>query len=151
MDGAVFFLRDYIQDREIGSDAPVGASVQLKSPVAGAPLIRLKALIKHHGAYIVIDGIDPQVESGKVIAIVGPSGSRKSIIQRSLNYLKPRDCGSITIGSTTIDADCPANRAELSDCVAASEWSFSLSTCFRTGWCRAIIARCRRVRLGVAA
>ncbi|MDX0018393.1 ATP-binding cassette domain-containing protein [Sinorhizobium meliloti] len=77
-------------------------------------LIRLKSLSKHYGTHTVLDGIDLDVRSGEVLAIIGPSGSGKSTLLRCINYLEPPDGGMISIGATTIDAARPIARAELS-------------------------------------
>jgi polar amino acid transport system ATP-binding protein len=77
-------------------------------------LIRLASLSKHYGSHTVLDGIDLEVRSGEVLAIIGPSGSGKSTLLRCINYLEPPDGGTITIGATTIDATRPVARAELS-------------------------------------
>ena len=77
-------------------------------------LIRLTSLRKHYGTHTVLDGIDLDVRSGEVLAIIGPSGSGKSTLLRCINYLEPPDGGTITIGSATIDASRPASPAELS-------------------------------------
>lgn len=77
-------------------------------------LIRLSSLSKHYGHHTVLDGIDLEVRSGEVLAIIGPSGSGKSTLLRCINYLEPPDDGKITIGSTTIDAAKAVERAELS-------------------------------------
>ncbi|MDX3978102.1 amino acid ABC transporter ATP-binding protein [Shinella sp.] len=77
-------------------------------------LIRLKALSKHYGTHTVLDGIDLEVRSGEVLAIIGPSGSGKSTLLRCINYLERPDGGTISIGSMTIDAARAVARTELS-------------------------------------
>ncbi|RXT30162.1 glutamine ABC transporter ATP-binding protein [Rhizobium leguminosarum] len=77
-------------------------------------LIRLKSLSKHYGTHTVLEGIDLEVRSGEVLAIIGPSGSGKSTLLRCINYLEPPDGGKISIGATMIDAARPVARAELS-------------------------------------
>src|SRR5690606_32414982 len=71
-------------------------------------------LSKHYGSHTVLDGIDLEVRSGEVLAIIGPSGSGKSTLLRCINYLEPPDGGTISIGSMTIDAARPVGRPELS-------------------------------------
>ena len=83
-------------------------------PASTDVLIRLKSLSKRYGSHTVLDGIDLDVRSGEVLAIIGPSGSGKSTLLRCINYLEPPDGGTITIGSMTIDAARPVARAELS-------------------------------------
>ncbi len=83
-------------------------------PASDNVLIRLTSLSKHYGSHTVLDGIDLEVRSGEVLAIIGPSGSGKSTLLRCINYLEPPDGGTISIGSMTIDAARPVGRPELS-------------------------------------
>lgn len=106
MDGAILYLRE--DDRLHGRVQPA------MMPASTDVLIRLKSLSKHYGSHTVLDGIDLDVRSGEVLAIIGPSGSGKSTLLRCINYLEPPDGGTITIGSMTIDAARPVARAELS-------------------------------------
>ncbi len=108
MDGAILYL---------------GGNQSAVLPPTGCPdvmaatdnvLIRLSSLSKHYGSHTVLDGIDLEVRSGEVLAIIGPSGSGKSTLLRCINYLEPPDGGTISIGAMTIDAARPVARAELS-------------------------------------
>ena len=60
-------------------------------------LISLRWLTKRHGAHVVLDAVDADVQKGETIAIVGPSGAGKTTLLRCLNYLEPFDGGSIDI------------------------------------------------------
>ncbi|WP_428425367.1 ATP-binding cassette domain-containing protein [Pararhizobium sp.] len=73
------------------------------------PLIRLAALSKHYGNYLVLDRIDLEVMKGEVLATIGPSGSGKSTLLRCVNYLEVPDGDLITAGPTTVDATRPAS------------------------------------------
>ena len=109
MDGAVpGFQEDDLQRGEPDGTQPA------MMPASPDVLIRLKSLSKHYGSHTVLDGIDLDVRSGEVLAIIGPSGSGKSTLLRCINYLEPPDGGTISIGSMTIDAARPVARAELS-------------------------------------
>ena len=96
--------------------APVGSSgtQPVMTTASDNVLIRLSSLSKHYGNHTVLNGIDLEVRSGEVLAIIGPSGSGKSTLLRCINYLEPPDGGTITIGTTTIDTARPVARAELS-------------------------------------
>lgn len=109
MDGAILYL-----ERE---DRSPCASSGARPEMMLAPdnvLIRLASLSKRYGTHTVLDGIDLEVRSGEVLAIIGPSGSGKSTLLRCVNYLETPDSGAVTIGSMTIDATRPVARAELS-------------------------------------
>lgn len=81
---------------------------------SGKPLIELNKLSKHYGKFTALSGIDLEVKSGEVLAIIGPSGSGKSTLLRCINYLEPPDGGTITIGDMVIDAGRAIGRAQLS-------------------------------------
>lgn len=109
MDGAILYIK--------GEDQPRAGAGEVQPAMTSASdnvLIRLKSLSKHYGTHTVLDGIDLDVRSGEVLAIIGPSGSGKSTLLRCINYLEPPDGGMISIGATTIDAARPIARAELS-------------------------------------
>jgi polar amino acid transport system ATP-binding protein len=109
MDGAILYIK--------GEDQPRAGAGEVQPAMTAASdnvLIRLKSLSKHYGTHTVLDGIDLDVRSGEVLAIIGPSGSGKSTLLRCINYLEPPDGGMISIGATTIDAARPVARAELS-------------------------------------
>ena len=50
-------------------------------------MIEIKNLHKKFGDREVLKGIDLNIEKGKVIAIIGPSGTGKSTLLRCLNVL----------------------------------------------------------------
>lgn len=109
MDGAILYIKGEVRPR-----AGSGEVQPAMTTASDNVLIRLKSLSKHYGTHTVLDGIDLDVRSGEVLAIIGPSGSGKSTLLRCINYLEPPDGGMISIGATTIDTARPVARAELS-------------------------------------
>ncbi|OON37003.1 ectoine/hydroxyectoine ABC transporter ATP-binding protein EhuA [Izhakiella australiensis] len=61
------------------------------------PLVKVKSLRKSYGDHVVLDNVNFEVESGKVVCIIGPSGSGKSTFLRCLNHLEKPDSGEIWI------------------------------------------------------
>ena len=66
-------------------------------------LIEIKGLKKRFQDNIVLDGIDLSINKGDIIGIIGPSGTGKSTLLRSINLLERPEEGSISIGDTTIN------------------------------------------------
>ena len=69
------------------------------------PLVDVRAVHKHFGANHVLKGVDLQVESGEVVAIIGRSGSGKSTLLRSINGLESIDDGQIVVDDAVLKAE----------------------------------------------
>ncbi len=72
------------------------------------PMVEIKQLRKSFGANEVLKGIDLQVESGEVIAIIGKSGSGKSTLLRCINGLEQFQSGSLTVDGKPLLHNNPA-------------------------------------------
>ncbi|MBR1910618.1 MAG: amino acid ABC transporter ATP-binding protein [Lachnospiraceae bacterium] len=66
-------------------------------------LVEIKGLSKSFGNNKVLDDVDLNIEEGEVVAIIGPSGTGKSTLLRSLNLLEKPESGTITIDGRTFD------------------------------------------------
>lgn len=60
-------------------------------------MIQVRHIRKAFKDLTVLDGIDLEIKSGEVTAIIGPSGSGKSTLLRCLNLLERPDDGIIEI------------------------------------------------------
>jgi polar amino acid transport system ATP-binding protein len=67
-------------------------------------LVEIKGLRKSFGTNEVLKGIDLNVESGEVIAIIGKSGSGKSTLLRCINGLENFQQGRIVIDGLLLEA-----------------------------------------------
>lgn len=67
-------------------------------------MISVKGLTKRFGANTVLDAIDLDIAAGERVAVIGPSGTGKSTLLRSLNFLEKPDEGLITVGPVRVDA-----------------------------------------------
>ncbi|AFJ46646.1 L-cystine ABC transporter ATP-binding protein TcyN [Shimwellia blattae] len=72
--------------------------------------ISVKQLVKKFHGQTVLHGIDLEVKSGEVVAIIGPSGSGKTTLLRSINLLEKPESGIISVGDITINASLPLSR-----------------------------------------
>jgi polar amino acid transport system ATP-binding protein len=66
------------------------------------PKLRIRGLHKSFGALDVLRGVDLDVESGEVLAIIGASGSGKSTMLRCINLLEEYDRGSIEVDGESV-------------------------------------------------
>ncbi|CAK6491943.1 Arginine transport ATP-binding protein ArtM [Pantoea sp. Nvir] len=66
--------------------------------------IEISKLVKTFNGQRVLHGIDLEVASGEVVAIIGPSGSGKTTLLRCINLLETPDSGTIKVGEIAIDA-----------------------------------------------
>jgi zinc transport system ATP-binding protein len=93
-------------------------------PSDATPLVAARALSFRHGDRAVLNGVDIELFSGEMCALVGPNGSGKTTLVRLLlGLLSPQDGevdhprGQVTIGyvpqRTRLDADVPATVFEM--------------------------------------
>lgn len=68
-------------------------------------MIKISNLIKKYGKLEVLKGIDVEIPSGKVTAIVGPNGSGKTTIIKIILGLVKADYGFISINGKKINGD----------------------------------------------
>lgn len=65
-------------------------------------MLEIKNLSKSFHKNVVLDGIDLTINKGDVIGIIGPSGTGKSTLLRSINLLEKPDSGTITTDDISI-------------------------------------------------
>jgi polar amino acid transport system ATP-binding protein len=93
---------------------------------AEQPIVEITALRKSYGTNEVLKGIDLQVKTGEVIAIIGKSGSGKSTLLRCINGLEVFQGGSLTVDGKPLLHDNPAAMRELRQHVGMIFQSFNL-------------------------
>ncbi|HET6631900.1 MAG TPA: ATP-binding cassette domain-containing protein [Rhodanobacteraceae bacterium] len=64
---------------------------------AGEPVIEVQGLVNRFGNQVVHQDLDLEVRRGEIIAIVGGSGSGKSVLLRSIIGLRRSDAGSVRL------------------------------------------------------
>jgi lipoprotein-releasing system ATP-binding protein len=65
-------------------------------------MLEAKKISKSFGNFKVLDEIDLQIESSKIISIIGKSGSGKSTLLHILGTLENMDSGQLVIGDVNI-------------------------------------------------
>jgi polar amino acid transport system ATP-binding protein len=86
------------------------------APSSKQPVIVIKNLVKSFGRVDAVNGVDLEVELGKVLVIIGPSGSGKSTVLRCINHLEVPTSGEIWVDGihlTHNHKDINAIRAEV--------------------------------------
>ncbi|MGD9865141.1 MAG: amino acid ABC transporter ATP-binding protein [Pseudodonghicola sp.] len=59
------------------------------------PLLDVRNLVKHYGAFQALKSVSLSVNEGEVVAVIGPSGSGKSTLVRCVNMLEPVQGGAM--------------------------------------------------------
>jgi polar amino acid transport system ATP-binding protein len=83
--------------------ADPSTTVPAATPVAGPPIVRIRALRKRFGSNEVLKGIDLEVAPGEVIAIIGKSGSGKSTLLRCINGLEEFQQGELLVDGQALE------------------------------------------------
>ena len=65
-------------------------------------ILEVKGFKKSFGDVNVLKGIDFELEKGKVLAIIGPSGGGKTTLLRCINFLERADEGTMSINGKVI-------------------------------------------------
>src|SRR2546422_9458152 len=73
------------------------------------PAIVLQQVHKHFGTQTVLNGIDLQVDEGETVAVLGRSGTGKSVLLKLIIGLQKPDSGSIQIHGQDI-TDLPMEK-----------------------------------------
>lgn len=68
-------------------------------------MIKLVNIHKRFGDTEVLKGIDIDIKQGEIIVIIGSSGTGKSTLLRTVNFLENADKGVITIDDVSVDTE----------------------------------------------
>lgn len=75
--------------------------------------IEIRGLSKKYGENIVLDKVDLTINKGDVVAIIGPSGTGKSTLLRSVNLLEKPEEGSVIINNREISLTTKSSKEKL--------------------------------------
>lgn len=81
--------------------------------MAAPPKIALEDVAKAFGAHAVLDGLDLAIEPGESLAIIGQSGSGKSVMLKCILGLIRPDRGSIRVDGEEVVGAAPRDLARL--------------------------------------
>lgn len=76
-------------------------------------MITLTGVRKKFGEQVVLGGVNFEVKEGETVALLGPSGSGKSVLLKHINGLLRPDSGSIQVDGLEVPALSRADLAEL--------------------------------------
>jgi polar amino acid transport system ATP-binding protein len=89
-------------------------SIETGGTHQGTVQIRIRELRKRFGPQVVLEGVDLDVNSHEVLAIIGQSGGGKSTLLRCINLLERPDSGSIEVdGAPVFGAGARLSRKDL--------------------------------------
>jgi phospholipid/cholesterol/gamma-HCH transport system ATP-binding protein len=75
-------------------------------------MIELKGVYKRFGKQVVLDGVDFNVQEGETVALLGPSGTGKSVLLKTIIGLIKPDRGEVFVDGKDV---CRLNRKDLSE------------------------------------
>ena len=73
-------------------------------------LVEITDVSKSYGAVRVLRDVSLTVQPGEVIALIGPSGTGKSTLLRTINHLETVDAGSVTVDGQYIGYELRSGR-----------------------------------------
>ncbi|MCP8937290.1 ABC transporter ATP-binding protein [Alsobacter sp. SYSU M60028] len=74
------------------------------------PLISVRDLVVGFGDRLVLNGLNLDIMRGEILGFIGPSGSGKSVLTRTVLGLTPKQSGSITTFGVDLDEASRADR-----------------------------------------
>jgi polar amino acid transport system ATP-binding protein len=75
--------------------------------------IEIRGLSKKYGENVVLDQVDLTINKGDVVAIIGPSGTGKSTLLRSINLLEKPESGTVIINNREISLTTKSSKEKL--------------------------------------
>ena len=115
MPGGIAALLDFRNRRPLASHRaivprPAALGDVLRKREGGAPL-KLRGIVLSFGNVRAIDGLDLDVEPGRIHGLIGPNGSGKTTTLNVISGYYAAKAGTLTLGTEVLPAGRPALRA----------------------------------------
>jgi D-xylose transport system ATP-binding protein len=78
-----------------------------------APVLSLKGVSKSFGPVQALSGVDFEVRSGEVVALVGDNGAGKSTLVKTIAGIHPADAGTISFEGREVTITSPTDAVDL--------------------------------------
>jgi multiple sugar transport system ATP-binding protein len=82
----------------------------MSAPGEAAGRVSMRGIVKRHGAFTALHGVDLDIEPGEFFALLGPSGSGKTTTLRILAGLEPLNEGRVMLDGEDVTAREPGER-----------------------------------------
>ncbi|MBO0820397.1 MAG: sugar ABC transporter ATP-binding protein, partial [Nocardiopsaceae bacterium] len=76
-------------------------------PDDAAPLLEARALVKHYGSVLALDGASFAAREGEVTALIGDNGAGKSTLVKALSGALRADSGQILVSGAPVSMNSP--------------------------------------------
>ena len=79
--------------------------------MSDAPLLKIAGLKSGYGAETVLQGVDMEIGTGEIVAVIGRNGVGKTTLMRTLSGLLRASAGTISLAGRDVTADAADLRA----------------------------------------
>src|SRR3569832_669491 len=87
-----------------------GCGERRGAAMSGSARVRLENVVKRHGSFTALHGIDLAIEPGEFFALLGPSGSGKTTTLRILAGLEDVNDGRVLLDDVDVTHSEPGSR-----------------------------------------
>jgi phospholipid/cholesterol/gamma-HCH transport system ATP-binding protein len=75
-------------------------------------VISVRQISKSFGSQVVLDGVSLEIKKGETTAIVGPSGTGKSVLLKIISGLLEQDSGEVEVNNVVLESKTPQKKRE---------------------------------------